>query len=264
MNSEIHYAMPASEYHAAHRINYSGLKTIINKSPAHYRYGLTNSPEETAALKFGSAVHTAVLENPFFFHIYAIAPAIDRRTKEGKAEFAKLEAGGKIILSNEEGEQVLKIAQAVNWNETAFKLLRNGKSEVTIFAEIDDIPAKCRVDYLRPGVAVDLKTTDDASPSGFASACAKYDYAMQAAWYLDSCAAAGIELDAFIFVAVEKKPPYAVGIYELDLNSIEAGRTKYRRALSLYKHCMAVDEWPAYSPDIVTISLPAWAMKEVA
>lgn len=175
-----------------------------------------------------------------------------------------MEASGKTLLSAGDYENVLKISKTVRTHETAGRLLGIGEAEVTVLTEMDDVPAKCRVDWLRPGVIVDLKTTDDASPGGFSRSIASYGYDVQAAWYLDCCQAAGIEAEAFIFIAVEKAAPYAVGIYELDYASLEVGRSKYQRALSLWKHCTATDEWPGYSPEIVTLQLPVWAMWEAA
>jgi hypothetical protein len=262
--SEVIYGLPAADYRARPEINCSGLK-LINKSPLHYRSGLDQPKEETRAMLIGSAVHTATLEPHLFDQQYAIMPeGLDRRTKEGKAAFADLEQSGKIILSHDDYRDVCRIAISVQDHETASLFLKDGHAEVSIFTEIEGIPAKCRLDWLRPGVICDLKTTDDASPSGFARSCANYGYDMQAAWYLDCAEAAGISIDAFVFIVVEKSAPYAVGLYELDAASLQVGRTKYQRALSLYRHCTDTGEWPGYSPEIISIQLPAWAMREAA
>ena len=260
----IKHKLPASEYHAYPSLNNSGIKQLL-KSPAHYQAYLAEPHEQTKAMLIGSATHSAVLEPHLFEAEYIAMPdGIDRRTKEGKAAYAELEASGKTILYADDYENVLQISKAVRTHDTAGRLLGMGEAEVSIFTEIDGVPAKCRADWLRQRCIVDVKTTDDASPEGFARSIAKYGYDIQAAWYLDCCAAAGIEAYTFVFVAVEKSAPYAVGIYELDYASLEVGRSKYQRALSLWKHCTATDEWPGYSPEIITLSLPAWAMKEAA
>jgi len=105
---------------------------------------------------------------------------------------------------------------------------------------------------------VDLKSTQDASEH-FAKSCANYGYHRQAAMYLDGLRTLGLDAEHFIFVAAEKAPPYAVGVYELDYDAIERGRDLYRADLELLARCMERDEWPAYSPELVTLSLPRWA-----
>lgn len=234
------------------------------QSPAHYQASLKESHEPTKAMLIGSAVHAAVLEPDLFASEYIAWSGADKRTKIGKEEWAQVEASGKNILSMDDYCNVSAIAKAVRQHETAGKLLKEGTAEVSLFTEIEDVPSKCRMDWLRPGVIVDLKTTDNASPTGFAKSISNYSYDIQAAWYLDCCQSAGLDIETFVFVAVEKAPPYAVGLYELDYASLDVGRSKYQRALSLWKHCAAIDEWPGYSDDIITLQLPAWAMREAA
>ena len=60
----------------------------MTKSPAHFRWWKDNPPEDTASLLFGRAVLKFVLEKDDFFNEFAVAPLVDRRTKEGKAEWS--------------------------------------------------------------------------------------------------------------------------------------------------------------------------------
>jgi hypothetical protein len=291
--SEVIYGLPAADYRARPEINCSGLK-LINKSPLHYWASKMQPREETKAMVIGTASHTSTLEPDDLDAVeytsistatgsdeedgnhlssliiadqnsYIVAPeGLDKRTKKGKELWAELATTGRKILRFSDYQTVKGVSNAVRSHSTAGLFLKSGHAEVSIFTEIEGIPAKCRLDWLRPGVICDLKTTDDASPSGFARSCANYGYDMQAAWYLDCAEAAGLSIDAFVFIVVEKSAPYAVGLYELDAASIEVGRTKYQRALSLYRHCTNTGEWPGYSPEIISIQLPAWAMRDAA
>lgn len=264
--AEIKFKLSNAEYHARKELNNSAIKQLL-KSPAHYQAYLAEKREPTQAMIIGSAVHASVLEPDVFQAEYIQIPnGVDKRTKDGKAIYAEIEASGKTPLKFDDFQNCLSIASAVRNHTTARKLLSRGDAEVSIFSEIDDVAVKCRHDWLRSdaGLIVDLKSTDDASESGFARSIANYGYDIQAAWYMDVCKSADIEIDTFIFVAVEKAAPYAVGVYELDLSSLEVGRSKYQRALSIWKHCTATDEWPGYPEDIITLQLPAWAMKEAA
>ena len=221
----------------------------------------------THAKLIGSAVHAAVLEPDIFYSNYVVLPEnFDGRTKENKEKVDSLKTSGRTPLKFEDYQHCLDMATALHTHATARRLLNQGCAEVSVFAEIDGIPVKCRPDWLRKEsrLIVDLKTTEDASERGFTRSIAGLGYYLQAAWYLDVCQAAGIAIDTFLFIAVEKSPPYAVGIYELDDASLETGRREYQRALALWKHCTEMNEWPGYTPDIVTLQLPAWALREAA
>lgn len=263
MNNRIHYAMPNAEYHARPELNNSAIKRLL-RSAAHYQSYLTEKREPTTSMIIGSAVHAAVLEPDVFSREYvAIPEGLDKRTKDGKATFAEIEASGKTPFKFADYQNCLAIAEAVRNHAAVKKLLEKGDAEVSIFGYLDDVPVKCRPDWLsvEKGLIVDIKTTDNASESGFTRSIATYGYDIQAALYLDVCNAAGIDCDTFIFIAVENVAPYAVGIYELDLASLEVGRSKYQSALALWKHCTATDEWPGYPEEIITLQLPAWAMR---
>jgi exodeoxyribonuclease VIII len=262
MENGIYKNLAAETYFAENRINNSGLK-LIARTPAHFKYNLEH-PEDrkpTPQMMLGTAVHCAVLEPATFNDRYAVAPACDKRTKEGKAIWADLEASNKLILSSSDFEAVQGMSQSVLNHETASKLLAAGDPEVSVFTDIEGIPAKARLDWYRNGIILDLKTTTAADPESFSKSCANFSYAIQASFYMDVCAAAGIEAHTFIFVCVESTAPFSVAIYELDDISLDWGRDHYRSSLNKYRECMALNEFPGFPNEIQTISLPAWTLK---
>ena len=256
----IYYDLPAAEYHSRPEISKSGLDKIA-KFPALYLAHKNRPPLPAEELVIGSATHTLTLEPHKFEQEFIVAPAnMDRRTKEGKAAFAQLEESGKQILSASQYELISGMALSVRSNETALELISGGHAEVSFDALLNDVATRGRCDYLRDdGVVVDLKTTKSASPRGFAKSIADYRYHVQAAIYTDLLEANGLFVPEFIFIAVEKTYPYAVGIYKLDQDALDLGRSLYQRDLALYKHCVEMDDWPGYTEEVVTLSLPAWA-----
>jgi len=257
----IYFGLPENDYFNADRINASGLK-LMGRSPLHYITDKLTKREDTKAFLIGGALHYAVLEPDLFDSRYITAPDINKRTKAGKEEWESLISSGKAVLSKSDMEMINGIKNSVLRDESAAKLLSVGNPEVTIFTEIEGIKAKARIDWLRRGIAVDLKTVEDASPKAFSRSCAKYGYAIQNAWYRDCCSSMGIDIHNFINIVVEKSPPYAVAIYELDQESVDFGRKQYLNALNEYRWCRKKNEWPGYQSGIKLISLPAWAMKE--
>lgn len=171
---------------------------------------------------------------------------------------------GRIVLAPEVWDQLHAMAAAVHAHPAAHALLTGvpGEAEKSVYwiDPATGVLCRCRPDWWRDdNVIVDLKTTEDASPEGFAKSMANYRYDVQAAYYLDGVQqATGKRPKAFVFIAVEKKPPYAVGVYVLDSESREIGRAQYQHDLRVYADCLANDNWPGYGDKIQTISLPAW------
>ena len=64
-----------------------------------------------------------------------------------------------------------------------------------------------------------------------------------------------------MFIAVEKTAPYAVACYTLDDVAKEKGRELYQQDLQTLQAAQAANAWPAYSDQIETLTLPAWALR---
>ena len=273
--TQIIEGLPFADYCEIDAINNSGLKLIL-RSPSHYK---KQEKKDTKALVVGHAGHTATLEPHLFNHNYAVfGEGMTKTTKEGKAEWARLEATGKTILRHSEAKDAHQIAAAAHANETARKLLV-GRPELTIITELKGILCKARFDNLynsesdhdwfmsvfgddaEPGNYIaDLKTTEDASPK-FEKSITNYGYDMQDAFYTDIGNAADLDIKGFIFVAVESVNPYEVGIYMLTPEWRQIGREKYKYALDTYVECCFYEEWPGYSPKIVRLAPPAFVVK---
>ncbi len=63
----------------------------------------------------------------------------------------------------------------------------------------------------------------------------------------------------FVFIAVEKTPPYAVALYELDAEAVDLGRALARRDLARYANARDFGVWPGYPDAVQSLSLPKWA-----
>ena len=237
------------DYHKdTERISKSGLD-LINKSPLHYWEKYLNpmhKEKTTHALTFGSAVHTAVLEPAEFGKRYSIIPDIDRRTKEGKLRYAEyLETvGDKEMITREDSNNIEHIMTAVNRHPQA-SLLKSKITEVEQIYTHEDM--KCRPDAITSlGIVLDLKTTEDASPKAFGRSATKYRYDVQAAFYTDILKANGVDVNGFVFIAVEKTPPYAVACYVIEDADLNIGREKYLENLAVWRQCRDKNEWKGY------------------
>jgi exodeoxyribonuclease VIII len=248
--------MSNTEYHAHSAVSKSVLDKIA-KSPLHCRAYLDGQrTEPTAAMQFGTALHTAVLEPSEFRKQFAVFDG-DRRTAAGKAEYAALVASNKQIITRADNDAITTMSAAVFAHPIAGELLTDGHAESSVFWTDADtgIECKCRPDWWRNDrTVIDVKTTEDASPAGFAKSVAAFRYHVQAAHYL-----AGTQANRFVFIAVEKKAPFAVAVYELDAVSLEVGMMIRNADLLSYKLAAESNYWPSYSENIEVLTLPAWA-----
>lgn len=252
------------EYHANPAVGSSSLKNVL-RSPAHYKHKCDNPEDPTPAMELGTAIHEAILE-PNLFADAVVMPTFSGTGSRAAKDQWLLENHGKRILTADNMERIKGILKSVSAHKTARSLLSKGASEESYFATCPDtgIICKARPDFLRDGhIIVDVKSTVDASPAGFAKAVANYHYALSGAFYLDVVSnVMGQNFNQFIILAVEKEPPYAVGVYLLDEGTIDAGRFLYKKALKRLKACRDSGVFPAYADEVQSIALPTWAWPE--
>ncbi len=247
-------------YDGIQALNQSGAKELL-KSPAHYQAYLNRTQEDSKALRVGTAVHKLALEGLDAYNAtHAIAPEVDKRTKDGKQAWQDFVTAneGKSILTAEEGALVDAVA-----NSAAACMKANGivlsRTEVMFTAFIGDTLVKCAIDGISDdGYIYDLKTCEDASAHGFLQAVRKYKYALQAYFYRHAVESAyKCRVLGFRFIAVEKEPPYAHAVYELGPELMTQAAFDFEKALTLYKECTASGNWPAYPQQITTIDIAA-------
>lgn len=244
------------EYRAFPALNQSAAKKLL-VSPAHYQAYINTPQEETKALRFGTFVHAAILEPHTLNDLYATAPDVDKRTKEGKAawaEFATLNEG-KTILDAEEsalGHLVASHAKmALKHHKVEF-----GLTEAMYHVEYNGIPLKAAIDGVSGDYLWDIKTTDDASAAGMLKAIRNYRYNLQAYWYrLVYELATGHRPLGFRFLFVEKEPPFATAVCEVGPELMSWAIADFEKALTLYRDCTASGIWPAYPDDIQVIDV---------
>ena len=242
--------MTNKEYREHEGISKSSLWEI-NKSPLHFKYKMDHPQTDTAALLFGRAVHKFVLEEDDFWNEFAVAPICDRRTKDGKETWTNFElsSSGKDIIAQSDFDEIKAISDSIKSVPDAWELLQ-GEHEVSYFWT-DDMTGekcKCRPDVINheKKLIVDLKTTDSCENNHFECSAKKYGYKLQAGMYREGVFQNTFEEYGFKFVAVEKKPPYAVRIYNCTPEYIDQGYDKFRELIGIYHDCKVKDEWLGY------------------
>jgi len=254
-------------YHSSPGISKSGLDEV-SKCPALYkaRYLDGVAKKETAAMLDGRALHVSVLEPEKFSATYAVCPKCDKRTTKGKEAWESfcVQNAGKEIVTPDDYDKYMRIAESVRANQRAAAILAQGQAETSMF-HIDEPTGelvKVRPDWFVEDVLVDLKFMASAHPQAFSRECYSRRYYVQSAFYpYVAGAVLKREFNSFIFIVVEKEPPFLVSLYEADEDMIRIGTEEYRANLQVYADCKRAAYWPGYNDgNIVPVSLPRWAM----
>lgn len=270
------YGMSEDQYHgqgeyAEYRwaeLSSTHAKLVLD-SPAKYHYQReTNVAQEPrVAFDLGTAVHTAVLGAGAAYVEYPKEHLTKGGNVSTRAETvawaAEQRKAGLAPVTEDQAKAVVQMKDAVMAHPLARKLFeREGHAEVSIFDEYMGVRRRGRFDRLpdEGGIAIDLKTTEDASPAAFARSAAKYGYHIQRGHYLDILKrATGRELD-MLFVTVEKSAPYLVAVHRLDQEFADMGEAEALEAVDKYRRCMESGEWPGYPDGINELKPPMYAI----
>jgi acetolactate synthase regulatory subunit len=262
--------MPSTVYRNHPAISRSQL-TDLHRSPLHYWAKHVDPDRITAeksspALRFGTAVHMAVLEPALFMQTYAEGPMAARSTKAWKEAVA---ASNYTLLPPDEYRSIQAIVKSLGAHTSASNALfrSQGINEATfITKDRTGLAIKCRADRVtESGWVIDLKTTQDASTIAFMKSVYNFQYHIQAAFYLRCIEqATGVKPKGFVIIAVEKEPPFACQAFHCDGEMIAEGEKEVDALLNQLKilsETYGKEPWPSYSEEVTLLSLPEWAFK---
>lgn len=281
------------DYHYGRGISKSGLD-LIRKNPAEYITRKRHPKPPTPAMVLGTAFHSLVLEPDKFEQEYVMEPvnaprrptAVQINAKKPSPEslaaidFWKqwdAENAGKTPISTKPGDdpfwqpsdwcRLHRMRDAILLHPIASILVApgSGRAEQTCYwvdYETKKL-CKCRPDWINDdhNLIVDLKSTEDASYTGFGKSIGNYRYHVQDAFYRDGMHAIGQTVAGFVFLAVEKSPPYNVALYRLGQEEVRTGRLMYQSDLIKYAQCHAADEWPGYPEEVRDLTLSQYQLR---
>lgn len=193
MKPGIYLKLDNDAYHAGPGISKSGLWTIDQKSPAHFRFPPPKSEESSQAIAskdLGTATHVAVLEPERFEKAVYRGPN-DRRGNKwtDAAEFCKAEK--KTLLVADAYDSLLALRDAVHADAWLNNIITSGDgvneaSGYWIDPETGEL-CRCRPDRYRRDIRLilDVKTAASAHPDAFARSAINFGYHSQEAFYTD-------------------------------------------------------------------------------
>ncbi len=272
----IYFNVPEPDYRRAPGYSQSQLK-LCEHSMLHFRTAIDAPPTpSTAAQIDGTLIHALVLQKK---ELFAVIPK-DAPKQPTKAQLKAKKPSedsifainywsifrgqhpNKEFITQDEADTIHRIRDAIMADPDASEMLsRSNRFEVAGFKKhstglmLKGLADCLTVDDNNFTVVPDIKTCQlgGASKEAFQAAIADYGYYRQAAFYLDL-----FEASFFLFIAVEKEPPFAVACYLADSRMVRIGREQNERDLERIAQCELTDTWPGYPSGIQTIGLPDW------
>ena len=266
----ISFTTTRAEYDRRGEVNFSKLKVLGLKTPAHYHAALLAPvDDDTDARQRGRAVHCAVLEPTRFRSDFVTWDGGPRNPKSAKWIDFQQDNGGKEIITRGMNDAALSMARAANAIPAARPYLMGGKSEATLLwpfvrATLGAVggytmQCKSRLDFIADcGALVDLKTTRDASPSGFGREVARYAYHVQAAFYRRAYFVVTGKLLPYKFVAIEAAAPHVGAVYNVTDEAFELGEATFTEWMDRLHACQRDNRWPGYGEGEMDVELPHW------
>lgn len=267
------YDIPEVDYHRdpvpGGSLSSSIARKMLSECPAVVEYERTHRPAPKDAWDLGSLMHKLVLGKGGQFQV------IERETwntNAVKEEVAAVRAAGRTPIKASAMRAAEAMADKVRTHPDAGPLFAEGTgmAERSIFWTHDRTGTSCRamLDWLSltpglPPLIVDLKSTKDVSKRGVMKAITEYRYYQQDPWYRAAVASLGYDLEdvGFVFVFVGSSAPHLVTVTVLDTEALAEGMACNEDATDLWVHCTDSGIWRPYATDIVTTSLPNYALR---
>lgn len=258
------------DYSAAPGVRSTELKAAA-RSSAHWAASLREARPDTPAFRFGRLAHRAVLEPVRFAQTVRARPDVgDLRTAKGKAALAEWKLGMPADtedVSAEDMAHLTGMVKAAHEHPRLSQLLKTGAPEQAIFwrDEAHGLACKMKADWLtESGIIVDLKTTADASLESFGRDMMRFNYPVSASHYCEGARATGLaNPDTFVLVAIEKTPPYAIGLYTLGSDVLDWGHQWRHHAMCNISEAIRTQTVEGYPDHFQVLELPKWAPRPV-
>ena len=264
---------------------YHSYREAISKSrlekmsvcPSYFKWCEDNPQEPNEDLILGSAFHKLVLEPQDFDKEFIIIEKFDRRTKEGRLAYEhqmQLVQSGMQVITQEQYDTICGMRDSVYNNKYA-KVLLDGNIEQSFYFKDDftEEECKCRPDVwkkLKNGrvLIVDLKSTKSSKTEDFVRDVVKFGYDLQDFHYtygVSKVLETPKDNIDFIFIAVEKKPPYLCNILQADDLIRQRGETLFREYIGKYHECKESGVWYGLNGafDVINnLSLPSYLVEK--
>lgn len=242
----------------------STIKKMVKESAADMKEAEDNPDNEVKpAYILGNAVHCMLLEGvKKYDEMFVIGgPKNDDGKEYGlksdafKEERKDVNFEGKELITNELHKIAMKMRRSCLNHDLVKDILSEGVAERVIRTDYMGMPCQVRYDWLNPFWGIpDLKSCRDLFQFK-REARFKYAYLYQAGFYQTIAYSVAPQFGymPFCFIAVESKPPYKVGVFQIVDEDMQYYRDGVADALIYLKKCRETGVYPTGFEDIQTI-----------
>lgn len=258
--------VPHEQYHAdpvpGGSLSSSGARKLTppDGSPARFKWDQSH-PERKREFDLGQLAHNQLTGAGPEIKVLDEDNFRKQKTRDDRDEAY---AAGQVPVLPQDMDTVhdmMKALQRHPWASVLFAP-RSGRPEPSLFWRDEGIWRRSRPDMIshlthpktHQLMVVEYKTAPSAEKHKFTRHAYDLGYHQQAAWICDATRGVGLlppdEDPMFLFVVQEKKAPYIVSVIEATPDALMWGRLLNAEAVSIYKQCRRLDQWPGYSDDI--------------
>jgi hypothetical protein len=249
-------------YRSAFGLSQSAFKEFF-VSPKHYLQSTEEKKKPSDDMIFGTCFHSLMLdEKP----CYAVREKLDMRKTDDKKKAADWEIANKgLIPMTEDDERDLRgMREAILTGNSIIKelYLTSKELEICLFATAVTDSGEVRLKGMLDGYDPKTKTIWDFKKVGKKATAYEFEktirermYWVQAVHYTWLAMANGLEVDRFVFGAVEDKAPYGHAAFTFDINkkmkySNLSALQNWEHALHEFGSCQESGNWYGY-PDFI-------------
>ncbi len=246
----------------------------MSRSMAYYKWRKENPEKPTRPLVVGSTTHLmlqAHLTNEMGLIDSGILTYVDGSSLTKGFKTFQADHPEHYCVDQEEKTLCTRMVETLLNDEEVMSYLKDATPEMTILANYPNTPIGCKVrpDYLHKGrgLSINVKTTTDASESGFLYAAKDYGYDWQSALYCSILTEEfGKSFDE-IHILVEKTEdgePCPINIFSFGDDTLGFARSQIHEIMTKISECEKSGKWPRNKPFLNQIDLPLHMRRAVS
>jgi len=245
-------------------LSFSSLKEFM-RSPQHYVKYLATDKKPTDAMLFGSICHKLILEPQDFDKEFIIEPEFNKRTNQGKEDYAafiaKISEQGLTAIPPATYEKAVELV-AVLKQSHVYNYVKQLTSKEERFDKVHDtgLPICGYIDGVAKDFNLEIKIVSSAEADDIIRDFYKMKYHLQAGIYN------WVNGKPIYYLVVENSFPYLSRVLIASDHYIAEGRRLFDKAMTDFKFCLDIDNFSAgyefyTGVEPLTLSLPPWAKK---
>lgn len=261
MNSQVTYGTTKesdTEYHSKSIFEGGGmmsshaLMTFLN-SPSVFNGRLAGliKGKDSDSYKEGRGAHCLILEGKDEYRKrYTFGGPVNEKTgkpygqqtKKYEEWAAEQRAAGKEVLTDSMDTRIEFMANGVRQHPDCMEALQEGEAECVARANYCGLECQIKIDWLKPGAIIDLKTCRELK--WFKNDFKQYRYANQLSFYQKMFEVfAGVRLPIYV-IAVEKAQPYHAAFFEIYQDLLDKAQRENEDAIHRMRECISSGIWP--------------------